>query len=100
MFAKTAKRMGKALDKNKIAEPVLRMGLEFTLLAFFDLDTERDHGNGWQRIPWTSILQYAYHYELGDEQCERFIKTLQSMDHAHIERLEEKRKAEEEMRKK
>lgn len=79
-------------------EPKLRWGLDFYLTAFFDLDTERSHGTGWQRIPWSSIHRYALFYELGEDQTDCLILFIQRMDLAHIDRLEEKRKADEEAR--
>lgn len=49
---------------------------------------------GWQRIPWTSICQYAAFYELDTDQADCLITLIQRMDLAHLDRLEEKRKAE------
>ena len=81
-FAKSAKAIGRVLSGPIVKEP------------FFDLDTERSHAMGWKRIPWTSIAQYALFYELDEDQTESLIMFIQSMDQAHIARLEKIRQAE------
>jgi hypothetical protein len=93
-FAKSAKRLGKKLDAPVNIEPILRYGLEFYLDAFFDLDTERSHGMGWTRIPWSQIVQYGLFYNLDDEQMDDLVYFIIRMDIAHITRLDEKREAE------
>ena len=55
--------------------------------AFFDLDSERSHGMGYTRIPWTSIAEYAMFYSLDEDQTERLFTHIKAMDAAYIKRL-------------
>lgn len=68
-------------------EPLLRYGLALYYNAYFDLDTERNHGQGWTSIPWHSIIHYADVYGLDEDQTERLVAHIKAMDHANIKKL-------------
>ena len=69
----------------RIAEkPKLPTGLILYYEAFFDLDTERNHGNGLCRIPWSAMVYYGTYHNLDIDELIFFIK---AMDEAHLERL-------------
>ena len=71
-----------------IAEkPELQRNLLGYLDAFYDLDTERHHGNGLMRIPWSKIVGYAEFYGMNVEETVFFVR---KMDDAHIKHLSEK----------
>lgn len=77
---------GKAPEKFT-NEPELRWGLQLYYDAFHDLDTERSHGMGWTRIPWSSIIRYAEFHRLTEDQTERLLVHVRDMDRAYIARL-------------
>lgn len=66
------------------AKPHLPTGLILYYEAFFDLDTERNHGMGLASIPWSAIVRYGDYYELNTDELIYFIR---KMDNAHLERL-------------
>lgn len=69
----------------RIAErPRLPTGLILYYEAFFDLDTERNHGMGLASIPWSAIVRYGDYYDLDTDELLYFVKL---MDQAHLERL-------------
>lgn len=69
----------------RIAEkPKLPTGLILYYEAFFDLDTERNHGMGLASIPWSAIVYYGQYYGLDVDELIYFIKAI---DNAHLERL-------------
>jgi hypothetical protein len=99
-FAVSAGRVGRKIITPVNKEPVLREWLHFYMDAFIDLDSERSHGMGWMRIPWTSIVSYGLYYDLDDEQMDFLVYAIQRVDLAHIARLEEKRANDVEVRRK
>lgn len=66
------------------AKPRLPTGLILYYEAFFDLDTERNHGNGLASIPWSAIVRYGDYYSLDTDELLYFVKAI---DNAHLERL-------------
>lgn len=66
------------------AKPKLPTGLILYYEAFFDLDTERNHGMGLASIPWSAIVRYGEYYELDTDELLFFIRKI---DNAHLERL-------------
>ena len=64
--------------------PKLPTGLILYYEAFFDLDTERNHGMGLASIPWSAIVHYGAYYELDTDELIYFIR---AMDNAYLERL-------------
>jgi hypothetical protein len=68
------------------------MGLQLYLNAFFDLDSERSHGNGLTPIPWTSIMNYAKAFDFDNEQTEDLIFFIRKLDSEHLNILAEKQK--------
>lgn len=61
--------------------------------AFLELDSERHHGNGIQKIPWSCILKYGNHYEIYDEEFDDFSYHIRALDNFLIKRLELEQKA-------
>ena len=76
-------------------KPRLFEGLQFTLESFFQLDSERHHGNGLQRIPWSSIVAYASHHGMDYEETEEFIYLIRQMDESVLQRMTKEQKARE-----
>lgn len=70
-------------------KPSLGVGLDFYLKAFFDLNTERDHSNGYPPIPWSKIQMYADHYEMNFDDTEKFHLVMRSLDNAYCEKKNE-----------
>lgn len=77
-------RDGLAVPQDLSKKVSLRANLIGYLDAFYDLDTERHHGNGLMRIPWSKIVQYAEFYDMDVEETVFFIR---KMDDAHISHL-------------
>lgn len=73
--------------------PELETGLQLYLQAFFDLDSERSHGNGLTSIPWTSVAAYADFFKFDAEQREDLIFFIRRIDGEHLKKLSEKQKA-------
>lgn len=71
--------VGRLADK-----PKLPTGLILYYEAFFDLDTERNHGMGLASIPWSAIVRYGDYYELD---IDELLYMVRAMDNAHLERL-------------
>jgi hypothetical protein len=67
--------------------PVLISGLELYLHAFFDLDSERSHGMGVTKIPWSCIKDYALFYEFDSEQTSDLFYLIRKMDSEHVKSL-------------
>lgn len=84
---------GRPLPERILNKPELFEGLQFILEAFFDLDSERHHGMGLQRIPWSSIVNYARLYEIEDDEFEEFQYLIKRMDGWLLDRLDAKEKA-------
>jgi hypothetical protein len=69
--------------------PELLKHLIFYYEAFWDLDTERINGFGHGRIPWHSIVAYAMFYGLDDDQTDRLVTHIRTMDLAFLKKLKE-----------
>jgi len=82
-------RDGAVAPKVLKVQPRLPVGLVMYLEAFYELDTERSHtitqhGMSVARIPWSSVVRYAKHYEYDVDELLFFIRW---MDDAYIEHL-------------
>lgn len=77
-------RDGIEVPRELSGKPELQRNLLGYLEAFYDLDTERHHGNGLMRIPWSSIVQYAEFYGMDVYETVYFVR---HMDDAHISHL-------------
>lgn len=86
-------RSGGQIPERILNAPTLTQGLEVFLQAFFDLDTERNHSMGLQKIPWSKIVQYAEFKGLGKEQTEMMVYFIKRMDSEHLKRLEKKQES-------
>lgn len=86
-------RDGRNVPDNMASAPELRVGLQFYIEAFFDLDSERTHGESLAPIPWGKIKDYAEAYECDEEQTADLIYLVKQMDADHLKRLAAKIKA-------
>lgn len=89
-IAKQALREGQPLPERIKNSPELKPGLELYINAFFDLDTERNHGNGLCAIPISSIAGYARMFDFDKEQTEDLLYFIREMDDAHISRMKQR----------
>lgn len=85
---KQIKRFGGDLPDRVTDKPKPGVGLSFYLIAFYDLDTERDLAT-LQPIPWSSIVAYAKMYEADIDDLIYFIR---KMDNEYLKKLAAKRK--------
>lgn len=90
-ISNSAKALGRKAPESLTNIPVLIAGLELYFQAFFDLDSERNHGMGLTRIPWSSVSKYAQFYDFDEDQTERLFYFISAMDSAHLERLDAER---------
>lgn len=77
-------RDGVEIPQNIAVQPTVTGDLLCYLEAFYELDTERAHGLGLVRIPWSAIVKYGKHYGFDIDELLFFIRR---MDDAHLERL-------------
>lgn len=89
-IAKQAARSGQPLPERIANAPSLKLGLEFYLQAFFDLDSERVQGLGPGRIPWSAMTRYAEHHGLMEDETEMLRYFLQYIDTAYLNHKAEK----------
>lgn len=85
-------RTGQPLPDRIANAPQLRTGLQLYLEAFFDLDSQRNHGFGVSNIPFLYIIDYAKAFEFDDEQTSDLVYLIRRMDGEHCKRLAEKAK--------
>lgn len=83
--------MGNPLPPRIANAPELSEGLEFYFEAFFELDSERHHGEGLMPIGWWSIVRYGQYYGLNSEEIEDLVYLIRRMDDAHLGRIGEQR---------
>ena len=74
--------------------PQLFRGLEVYLQAFFDLDSERNHGMGAMAIPWSSIVKYAEFQRMDDDQTQDLLYFVRAMDSWNLDRIVKDQKRE------
>lgn len=86
-------RHGQPVPDRIMNAPELTPGLELYLSAFFDLDSERSHGNGPMPIPWSSIKSYAAAFDFDEEQTEDLFYFTKALDDLQMKRVSEKMKA-------
>lgn len=77
-------RDGIAVEGALGEKPELQANLVCYMEAFYDLDTERHHGMGFMRIPWSRIVYYARFNGMPLDETIHFIR---HMDDAHIAEL-------------
>jgi hypothetical protein len=90
-IARQAIQAGEALPDKIANAPELEDGLEIYFEAFFELDTERNHGMGLTQIPWSKIRMYAEANGYDEDQTEELHAHIRTMDNAHLARLEKKK---------
>lgn len=77
-------RDGIAAPQVLTEQPKLPVGLVMYLEAFYELDTERNHGMSLARIPWSKIMLYADRYNYDEDELLFFVR---KMDDALLEKL-------------
>lgn len=93
LIAQQCARSGDPLPQRILEKPELPLGLQFILGAFFDLDTERHHGNGLMPIPWSSILRYAEYQELDEDETEELVYFIRQLDNFILNKLAAEQRA-------
>jgi len=83
-LADQMKRDGIELPDNVATQPMLQANLLCYLDAFYELDTERDHGMVPGPIPWSSIVAYGERYRFDIEELVFFVRKL---DDAHLSKV-------------
>ena len=86
------RRAGEKMPEAQTNMPELRLGLELYIEAFFELDSERTHGETLNPIPSSAIRLYARDYEYNERQAEDLMFFIREMDTAHLKRLGKKLK--------
>ena len=81
------KRDGIPIPEDLSNAPTLPLSLVGYLDAFYELDTERHHGQGLMRIPWSAIVRYGQYYGYNVDELLFFIRR---MDDAHLENMRKK----------
>lgn len=89
-IARQAMLSGQPLPDRIANAPELIIGLQLYLIAFFDLDSERDNSMSLRRIPWSAIDRYATRYEFDSEQYDDLHYFIREMDTEHLKRLKSK----------
>ncbi len=77
-------RDGIAVPDNVGTQPILQANLVAYLDAFYELDTERAHGQVPGPIPWSRIVEYGSRYGFDIEELVFFIR---QMDDAHLHKV-------------
>lgn len=90
---KQALRAGNPIPDRIANAPELKPGLNLFLEAFLELDSERSHSFGPERIPLTKIFEYANAYEFEQEQTEDLVYLVREMDKAHVSDLAKRQKS-------
>jgi hypothetical protein len=80
-------RDGVSVPTNISTQPKLATNLVLYLEAYYELDTERHHGQALMRIPWSSIVHYADRHCLDEDEAVYFIR---AMDDAHLADMRKK----------
>lgn len=80
-------RDGAAVPDKITNQPKLASNLVVFLEAYYELDTERHHGQAFMRIPWSSIVAYADRHFLDEDETVYFIR---SLDDAHLADMRKK----------
>jgi hypothetical protein len=70
------RRDGIQIPEDIATQPTLPSNLLGYLDAFYDLDTERNHGQGLARIPWSKITYYGEFYRYDLDELHYFIRKM------------------------
>lgn len=74
-------------------EPQINVGLEFYIIAYFDLGTTRQVGFGMSPISYFSIRDYARDYDIrGQDNFENFESYIRELEKVEFKILERKKK--------
>ena len=85
------KRDGVEIPEHISNKPLVRKNLVQYIEAFWELDSERNHGMGLAKIPWSKIRDYADQNFMDFEETLFFIRR---MDNAWLNKLARKREHE------
>jgi hypothetical protein len=66
-------------------KPKMAPGLEFIWRAFWEMSTDRDFGMAEGPIPWSVMDRYALRHEIEDDEFDRFVLMIKSLDSVYIE---------------
>lgn len=80
-------RAGIDPPKPKNPKVELKKRLEMYLTAFYELDTERTHGETLSPIPASAVRQYARDFGYNESQYQKLRYFVPKMDAAHLKRL-------------
>ncbi len=64
----------------------------FYFNAYIELDSERHHGMGLMRIPWSSIMRYGSLYELDEYELDLFLFHIRELDSENLKWLRAQQK--------
>lgn len=90
-FIRQAYLTGRPLPERIANAPDLKEGLALYLQAFFDLDSERNHGFGLAKIPWSKAWQYAEACGLNGEWAWYLTYLVSKLDEVNLGYLEKTR---------
>lgn len=82
-LARQAIRANRPLPDRILNAPVLKLGLDFFIKAFFELETDRDFSFCMGPLKWTTIHKYGEFYNLDTIQFEKLHLYLTRMDHEY-----------------
>lgn len=91
MIARQARLAGEPVPEHITNKPRLRQSEVFWYQSFFDLDTERAHGQGLTKIPRSAMFQYATECGLDEFDTYELIFVLRRVDDAHLDEMAKKR---------
>ena len=83
-------RFGTPIPDRIANAPELRIGLEVYMVAFFDLDSERNHSMTPTAIPWTKIAEYCRVFGFDEELTNSTFHHVRKMDQWHLKRITSK----------
>lgn len=84
------KRFNEPIPDRILNKPVLRVGLDLFLHAFYDLDSERGMGFGPTSIPTSAISNYGDRHDIVGEAAEDMLEFIRAMDNAYLKLVQPK----------
>ena len=91
---KQAKRFNQPLPDGYVDEPVLYLGLDIYLEAFYELSSNRSTGFDIGPIPWTAVCQYSEFYGFEGLQSYALFHHVRALDNVYLEIMRKRIKAE------
>lgn len=90
ILVQQARNAGEPIPEAIANKPRLAPGNRFFWDAFFDLDTERSHGQGLSKIPRSAISAYAAECGLNEDEKFELIYVIRRVDDWHLDELAKK----------